>query len=55
MSAHLAEIACAAVHEAMQHFHKPKPTYTDPAVIKRWGEWLTPDQWEDKHTGRRGQ
>ena len=47
---HVADVA-EALKDAAHHFHKPKPVYTDPAVIERWREWLTPEEWEREHHG----
>lgn len=52
---HLPGVAAEAVREALYHFRKPKPVYTDPAAIERWAEWLTPDEWEHQHIGREDQ
>jgi hypothetical protein len=49
---HLAEVVAEALRDAAHHFQKPKPVYTDPAVIEAWGRWLTPEQWERQHSGR---
>lgn len=49
---HLPHVAAEAVANALHHFRKPKPTYTDPAAIARWAEWLTPEEWEHEHDGR---
>lgn len=49
---HLPEVAAEALAEALHHFRKPKPIHTDPAVIARWAEWLTPEEWEREHDGR---
>ena len=49
---HLAEVAVEAARDVFHHLRKAKPTYTDPAVIARWAEWLTPEEWEHEHDGR---
>jgi hypothetical protein len=46
---HLPALAVEATKNALHHFRKPKPAHTDPAVIARWAEWLTPDQWMAEH------
>lgn len=48
---HLVDVVRDVLQEARYHLGKPRPVYTDPAVIERWGEWLTPDEWEHEHDG----
>lgn len=50
---HLPDAVADALTHAAHHLRKPKPTYTDPAVIARWSEWLTPEEWEHEHDGSR--
>lgn len=48
----IAEVAAHVLTETRLHLGHSQVVYTDPAVIAAWGEWLTPEQWEDKHSGR---
>ncbi|MEV0247910.1 hypothetical protein AB0H76_15060 [Nocardia sp. NPDC050712] len=48
----IAEVAARVLVETRLHLARPKVAHIDPAAVARWGEWLTPEQWEDEHTGR---
>lgn len=48
----ITEIAAHVLEETRRHLRRPKPVYPDPDAVARWSEWLTPDEWDDEHTGR---